>query len=415
MTKHTEPDASASHESGGSDSPSSGKPLMIVGIGASAGGLAALKAFFDNVPAESGLAFVVVVHLSPEHESHLADLLQPHAKMPVQQVAETIAIEPNKVYVIPPGCNLSAIDTHLRLSSLEKARRERAPVDHFFRTLAATHDGESAGVILSGSGSDGTLGIKEIKARGGLTIVQDLAEAQFDGMPQSAISTGLVDLVLPVARIPSAIIRYSQTQPQLVALDDAEEVEAAVRNHLHKIFGQIRARTGRDFSRYKRSTILRRIGRRMQIHTIEQLDGYLDYLRGDPDEVRALADDLLITVTSFFRDPESCSSAWPRRSSHSCWRRKAREARYASGPSAALPAKKPTRWQCCCSRRSPGADRNRHASRFSPAIFTSARLRGLARPCIRETSARMFRRRGWNGSLWSRKAGTGSRRKCASW
>src|SRR5215471_14962393 len=178
-------------------SPSRPKPT-VVGIGASAGGLAALKTFLENVPRDSGLAFVVVVHLSPDHESHLAELLQPHVRFPVQQVVETTALEPNHVYVIPPNANLSAIDTHLRLSKLEERRQERAPIDHFFRTLAKTHDGHAIAVILTGTGSDGTLGVKDIKANGGLVIVQDPNDAEYDGMPQSAIATGMVDLILPV-------------------------------------------------------------------------------------------------------------------------------------------------------------------------------------------------------------------------
>ena len=162
--------------------------------------LAALKTLFSMIPEDSGLAYVVVVHLSPEHKSHLAELLQPHVKMPVQQVDGTVKLEPNRVYVIPPNANLDTIDTHLRLSPLEASRRERAPIDHFFRTLANTHGGRAIGVILTGTGSDGTLGIRQIKEAGGLTIVQDPNDAEYDGMPQSAISTGLIDLVLPLRR-----------------------------------------------------------------------------------------------------------------------------------------------------------------------------------------------------------------------
>jgi two-component system CheB/CheR fusion protein len=276
----------------------------VVGLGASAGGLAALRTFFSHVPKDSGLSYVVVVHLSPEHESHLADLLQPHVSMPVQQVAGSTPLEPNRVYVIPPGMNLESVDTHLRLSALEAKRRERAPVDHFFRTLAATHDGKSIGVILTGTGSDGALGIKEIKANAGLTVVQDPGEAEYDGMPQSAISTGLVDLVLPLAEIPAAVIRFARTEPRVVVTDDEESLGQEQERLLQKVFVQLRARTGRDFSRYKRSTILRRIQRRMQLHQIEQLGAYLERLRDSPQEEAALADDLLITVTNFFRDPE---------------------------------------------------------------------------------------------------------------
>ncbi len=276
----------------------------IVGIGASAGGLAALKIFFTHIPQDCGLAFVIVVHLSPEHESHMADLLQPYVKMPVQQVTETIPLEPDRVYVIPPGCNLDAIDTHLRLSDLEEKRRNRAPIDHFFRTLAATHDGKSIGIILTGTGSDGTLGIKEVKERGGITIVQDPNEAEYDGMPQSAISTGLVDLVLPLAEIPKAIVNLDRIEPKIPSFKESEDATGEEKPLLQKIFSIIRARTGRDFSRYKRSTIMRRLERRMQITQIVELKDYLALLHKNPEEVRSLSDDLLITVTNFFRDPE---------------------------------------------------------------------------------------------------------------
>ncbi|EWH02641.1 chemotaxis protein CheB [Halomonas sp. BC04] len=279
--------------------------LTVVGIGASAGGLSALKTFFANLPESTGLTFVVVIHLSPEHESHLAELLQPFCKLPVQQVNETVALLADHVYVIPPGRNLNSIDTHLRLSDLEAERRDRAPIDHFFRTLAATHDGHAVGVILTGTGSDGTLGIKEIKGRFGLTIVQDPNEAEFDGMPQSAISTRLIDRVLPVAEIPGEILRYTHTQPRIVVPEDeSDHFDEGQRQIQRQIFTQIRARTGRDFSRYKRSTIMRRIQRRMQLNHVEELGRYLELLRDQPQEARALAEEILITVTNFFRDRE---------------------------------------------------------------------------------------------------------------
>ena len=284
---------------------SESKPTpTVVGIGASAGCLTVLKRFFDNVPPDSGLAFVIVVHLSPEHKSHLADLLQPHVRFPVQQVNDVTPLEANNVYVIPPNANISAIDTHLRLSQLEEQRRERAPIDHFFRTLATTYDGHAIGVVLTGTGSDGTLGIKDIKAKGGLIIVQDPNDAEYDGMPQSAIATGLVDRILPVAEIPGAILRYERTQPRLLVPQEGEEADQRERILVQKVFAQLRARTDRDFSRYKVSTILRRISRRMQLNYLEDLQSYLEKLREQPDEVKALADDLLITVTSFFRDAE---------------------------------------------------------------------------------------------------------------
>ena len=285
-------------------SPSDSPPLTIVGIGASAGGLAALRTFFSHVPEDSGLAYVVVVHLAPDHESLLADLLQPHVKIPVQQVTETIPLEANQVYVIPPGYNLDTIDTHLRLSELEEQRKDRAPIDHFFRTLASTHDGNSIGIILTGTGSDGTLGIKEIKGRGGLTVVQDPNEAEYDGMPQSAIATGLIDLVLPLAKIPRHIFQFVRTKPRVPIPDEEGEtgLDAHEQQRLQKILTQVRANTSRDFSRYKRSTIMRRLRRRMQLAQTEALEDYLNLLRQDVDEVKALSDDFLITVTNFFRD-----------------------------------------------------------------------------------------------------------------
>ena len=170
--------------------------FKIVGIGASAGGLVALKTLLGYLPEEPGVAIVVVVHLSPEHESHLSELLQPHCRMQVQQVMETTALAPNQVYVIPPNANLEAVDTHLRLTSLDE-RPVRSPIDHFFRSLAETRDGGAIGIVLTGSGSDGTLGMRHIKERGGVTIAQAPAEAAYDSMPRSAIAADVVDLVLP--------------------------------------------------------------------------------------------------------------------------------------------------------------------------------------------------------------------------
>jgi two-component system CheB/CheR fusion protein len=276
----------------------------VVGIGASAGGLNALKRLFEHVPPNSNLAFVVVVHLSPDHKSYLPDLLQATVRFPVRQVTETTLLEANNVYVIPPNANISAIDTHLRLSKLEE-RRGRAPIDHFFRTLARVHDGNSIGVILTGTGSDGTLGLKEIKARGGLVVVQDPNEAEFDGMPQSAIATGLVDRVLPIAQIPETLLRYIRTDPRVtVPGDGKEDTPHSERILLPKVLAVLKTRTERDFSRYKSATILRRIARRMQLNYLEDANHYLERLRENPEEASALADDLLITVTSFFRDAE---------------------------------------------------------------------------------------------------------------
>ena len=277
--------------------------MTIVGLGASAGGLAALKTLFTAMPQDSGMAFVVVVHLSPDRESHLADLLQPHTSMPVRQVAQTVALEPNAIYVIPPGANLDSIDTHLRLTKLEEKRRERAPIDHFFRTLAATHDGHSIGVVLTGTGSDGTQGLRSIKEKGGVTIAQSTEDAEFDGMPRSAIASGEVDIILPLAEIPAELVRIAGTEPRVkVDVSKDEEPLEEQNRLLQKIFAQVRARTGHDFNSYKRSTIMRRIARRMQLRHETELSDYLALLREDRDEVIHLFEDLLINVTKFFRD-----------------------------------------------------------------------------------------------------------------
>jgi two-component system CheB/CheR fusion protein len=282
--------------------------LPVVGIGASAGGLAALKELFRCMPADTGLAFVVVVHLSPKHESHLPDLLQSQTEMPVMQVSETVQMEPDRVYVIPPGCNLAAVDTHLRLSDLEEERNQRAPIDRFFETLAETQHRTAIGVILTGTGSDGTLGLQRIRERGGLTIAQDPAEAEYESMPQSAISRGVVDQVLPLSEMPGRIIRFARSGPAVPIPDDADDTDDAEgdeRGTTLKILTQVRARTGHDFSRYKPATVMRRIHRRMQLRQVESLEAYAERIRSDEDEVRQLFDDLLITVTSFFRDPET--------------------------------------------------------------------------------------------------------------
>jgi two-component system, chemotaxis family, CheB/CheR fusion protein len=278
-------------------------PTAVVAIGASAGGLAALKRLLGAMPASSGVAIVVVVHLSPDHESHLVDLLQPVSALPVEQISATTTLERDRVYVIPPGSNVSSVDTHLRLSDLERDRRQRAPIDHFFRTLSKTHDGNSVVVVLTGTGSDGALGLRTIKERGGLTIAQDPNEAEYDGMPQAAIATGMVDLVLRLDDIPHAILNYLKTEPR-VGDPDAPTADDVQERTLQQLFALLRSRTGRDFSRYKRSTLLRRTARRMQIHGVERIEDYLDLIRRTPAEVEALADEFLVTVTEFFRDPD---------------------------------------------------------------------------------------------------------------
>ena len=284
-----------------------------IGLGGSAGGIQALTAFFEAMPADSGLVFVVVLHLSPEHDSSLASLLARHTAMRVQQAEDGMKAEPDQVYVIPPAKHLTMTDGHLRLTDLEHARGTRVAVDLFFRSLADTHGPHATAVVVSGGDSDGSIGLRRVKERGGLTIAQDPTEAEQDGMPRSSIGTGMVDWVLRVADMPARIVRYYATEEQLrlpseegpqpakPAGPPPDEDEAALREVL--VF--LRTRTGTDFTYYKRATIVRRIARRMQINEVRNLPGYLEFLRLHPGESGALLQDLLISVTNFFRDRDS--------------------------------------------------------------------------------------------------------------
>ena len=284
------------------DVPASVGAAYVVGIGASAGALSALRTLFGAMPRAPGFACVVVVHLSPEHDSHLVELLQPYTFMTVQQVRETTLLEPNNVYVIPPNANLEAIDTHVRLSALEQRRVERAPIDHFLRTLAKVHDGRAIGVILTGSGSDGSLGLRQIRERGGFTIAQDPQEAEFDSMPRRAILTDTVDCVLKLREIPGAIMNFCSSQPQLELKDGGTDTAENVA--LAEIVDLLRATTGQEFRFLRRSVMLRKIKRRMQMRRVATLEAYLEVLHTHKNEPRALCNDLLFIATDFFEDRE---------------------------------------------------------------------------------------------------------------
>lgn len=276
--------------------------MTVVGIGASAGGLKALQSFFEHLPPDSSMAFVVILHLSPEHESNLAALLQSYTRMPVTQVNESTHILPNHVYVIPPSKDLSMNDGMLRLSDPERPFGRHVAIDLFFRTLAEAHGSSAAAVVLSGTGSDGTSGMKRVKELGGVTFAQDLADAEYDGMPRSAIATGLVDYVMPVAQMPAQLLAYvrNAAKVRMPASQPAGPIDEA--EALREIFALLRVRTGHDFSNYKRATMLRRIGRRLQVHGLAEIGQYIATLRDRPGEVEALLRDLLISVTNFFRD-----------------------------------------------------------------------------------------------------------------
>jgi two-component system CheB/CheR fusion protein len=279
-------------------------PFPIVGIGASAGGLEALEMFLKNVPPGSGMAFIIVQHLDPTHKGIMVELLQRGTPMPVIQVTDRLKVEPDTVYVIPPNKDMSILKGVLHLFAPVAPRGLRLPIDFFFRTLADDLQERSVGVILSGMGSDGTLGLRAIKEKAGVVFVQAPASAKFDGMPRSAIDAGLADVVAVVEELPGKIITYLQhtpllTHPDLILKDKAQSA-------LEKIFILLRLQTHHDFSLYKKSTIYRRIERRMAIHQIDRIMNYVRLLQENPQETELLFKELLIGVTSFFRDP----AAW---------------------------------------------------------------------------------------------------------
>jgi two-component system CheB/CheR fusion protein len=279
--------------------------FLIVGIGASAGGIQAIRRFFESVPADSGIAYVVVLHLSPDHDSRLAEVLQGSTAIPVMQVQGRIRVEPNRVYVIPPHKSLAMEDSHLALSEISRIEERRAPVDIFFRTLAESHGAHAVCVVLSGTGANGSMGMKRVKEKGGICLVQDPEEAEYSDMPRNSIATALVDGVLPVAQIPARILAYKATLHQISLPEDTTARPVSDEHALRDLFSQLRTRTGHDFSNYKRATVLRRVARRMSLHEIGTLQDYAAFLREHQQEPQALLRDLLISVTNFFRDGQA--------------------------------------------------------------------------------------------------------------
>ena len=276
----------------------------IVGIGASAGGLAAFEAFFSGMPSDidPGMAFVLVQHLAPDHKSILSDIIRRYTRMQVFEVEDGMVVRPNCAYIIPPNRDMAFLNGCLQLLEPEAPHGQRLPIDFFFRSLAL-HE-RAIGIVLSGTGSDGTLGLRAIKGEGGMAMAQSIDSSEYDGMPRNAIATGLVDYELPSGEMPARLIAYvahsfgKNFHPVAV-------LEPKAGNALKKIFVLLRTQSGHDFSNYKPSTINRRIERRMAIHQIETIDGYVKYLQQTPAEVDALFRDMLIGVTSFFRDPDA--------------------------------------------------------------------------------------------------------------
>ncbi|MBI1246228.1 PAS domain S-box protein [bacterium] len=288
----------------------------IIGVGASAGGLEAIKKLLDAMPEKPSVAIVVIQHLAPNMVSLEAELLARHTSMPVNQVVEDVPVEINRVYVIPPNKNLSISEGILRLSDLDPKREGRAPIDFFLRSLALDQQQRAVGIILSGTGSDGTQGVKAVKGVGGLVLAQAPETAEYPGMPRSAIKSGAVDHIVPVSAMPNILkhyaghpyIRENIEESMLPVEESIQEKSPDEKDRpvtLDQILRELRVKTKRDFRGYRSATLVRRIRRRMCLLHIEGQNKYVEYLRQHPDEVDNLVKDLLISVTDFFRDPEA--------------------------------------------------------------------------------------------------------------
>ncbi|MBL8268005.1 chemotaxis protein CheB [Steroidobacter sp.] len=277
---------------------------LVVGIGASAGGLEAFTTFFTHMPADSGMVFVLVQHLDPHHKSMLVDLLGRHTAMPVVEASNGVQLGANRIFIIPPNATLTLRGGMLRVSRPAPAREHRRPIDTFFASLAEDQGERAVCVVLSGTGSDGSLGLRKIKEHGGLSLAQADADATaMSGMPQSAAATGLVDHIVPVAQMPALLVDYQQHLHEMAPRKDGDGNRVDMPEHMTAICSLLRAGAGHDFSQYKRNTLLRRIQRRMQVLRIDAVPAFVERLRKEPRQVELLFRELLIGVTQFFRDP----------------------------------------------------------------------------------------------------------------
>ncbi|MGB7285184.1 MAG: chemotaxis protein CheB [Candidatus Acidiferrum sp.] len=276
----------------------------VVAIGASAGGIEALTDLLGFLPSDTGMAFVLVQHLDPKHQSILTELLAKRTAMTVTEVSHGVSISPDHVYVIPPNASMFVCGSNLHLGPREESRGMHMPVDYFMRSLAEQKGNRAIGVILSGSGSDGTLGMAEIQAHGGVTFAQDEGTAKYDGMPRSAVVAGCVDYVLPPRGIAKELVRIAR-HPYIAreSLSADAEIVPATAPGLNTIFQVLRKATGVDSTHYRQTTVLRRIQRRMVVHKIDEIEDYSKFVQSRPAEIRALYQDMLINVTSFFRGP----------------------------------------------------------------------------------------------------------------
>jgi two-component system, chemotaxis family, CheB/CheR fusion protein len=306
MAKRKTPDKKSSNKKSTPKSqpaqPVNGKHT-IVAIGASAGGIEATNELLKHLPGDTGLSFVLVQHLDPKHQSMLTDLLSKQTTIGVSEVKNGMRIERNHIYVIPPNASMSMSDGTLLLHPREESRGIHMPIDHFMRSVAEEYGSHSIGVVLSGSGTDGTLGIAEIQAQGGVTFAQDDATAKYNSMPRSAVNSGCIDYVLPPKQIARELARLSRLSYAQAPLTVEAPVPPSEGAALSSIFQMLRRSTGVDFTHYRQTTILRRIQRRMVVHKLEKLEEYVRYLNSNAGEIKALYQDMLINVTSFFRNP----------------------------------------------------------------------------------------------------------------
>jgi two-component system CheB/CheR fusion protein len=291
----TAPDAVSSEDRG----------FPIVGIGASAGGLEALEEFFRHMPADGGMGFVVVSHQPAGRTSLLPSLLRPCTSMEVHEVRDGMQVESNQIYLAQAGKNLAMLRGHLYLMEPDQRDRVPLPIDYFFRSLAEDQKHKAIGIILSGTGTDGTLGLKAIKGESGMTMAQEVESAKYGGMPRSAIAAGAIDVIRPVDQMPNHLIAFARGLVKAQPLSDLAPMELDQAELMHKIFVLLRDRSGADFSQYKVNTTRRRIERRMNVHQIEGLNQYLRFVQTNPEELDTLFHELLINVTSFFRDHQA--------------------------------------------------------------------------------------------------------------
>ena len=278
--------------------------FSVVGIGASAGGVDALRRFFRRLPDEMGMAFVVVLHLSPDHESELTEILQHETDLPAEEATDECSLQPGHVYVIPPQHKVRVEGAELRLSGRSSGPRPDT-IDALLGSLAEEYTSQAVGIVLSGTGADGTLGLRSVKTHGGIAMVQEPADAGHEEMPRNALEAGVIDLVAPADELAGRLGAYWQNADAIQLPESEEALHTGEQTTFQKIFLELQARTGHDFSHYKRSSVLRRLERRLQVTNVETLDAYLQVLRDQPGEAQSLYKELLISVTRFFRTPEA--------------------------------------------------------------------------------------------------------------